>query len=121
MTTVTGKVVKIQLTIEYTRDGEEKPFHTKVVTIPRDDAEKIGAMIFSVDTHDEIVKGVHGDKITDGLNSVQSLSKNSSVGLNGGEESSNTLSIVYKKDEGVEEQVLAACGPVLHPPTWDLQ
>lgn len=120
MTTVTGKVVKIQLTIEYTKEGEYAPFHTKTVTIPRDEATSIGALILSMKTHDEIAEKVHSSNVKSGMEKEHQWPKDENKGLDGSEVSNNTLAIVYK-DQNVEESVLAACGGPDHPKTWDTQ
>ena len=119
MATVTGKVVNIQLTIEYTREGEYAPFHTKTVTLPRSEAESIGALILSKETHDEIAGNVHSDNITTGLTQVHSLQEDSGQGFTSGDEATHTLAVVYK-DKDVDEAVVAACGGT-HPKTWSTE
>jgi metal-dependent hydrolase (beta-lactamase superfamily II) len=123
MTDVTGKVVKIQLTIEYTKadngfdaNSEGAAFHTKEVIIDREYVKNIAAMVLSSEAP-ELMEDVNViNNVKTDLGEQFTLDENSELGFNGTENTQHTLCII--KTDGT---VIAGCSATSHTPYWEIQ
>ena len=118
MADVTGKVVKIQLTIEYTKtDGlQATKLNPKVVTIQGDALNNVGALILDKECMEKTDKTDMVSVLEQGLNEKYTVNVDQAVGTDGTENAVNTFAVV--ENTGA---VTFACGPGSHPPAWEVQ